>query len=82
VGLERQLTAEVRTPPKPNTRAIHTPPAEATCTPSDTLPARSARSMSRAWRKYWRARLPSPISAATMLCTDAESEESPVVRGS
>ena len=37
-----------RTPPKPNTSACHTPAAEAMWTPSEALPATSARSMSSA----------------------------------
>jgi hypothetical protein len=71
-----------RTPPKPNTSACQTPPAQATCTPSEALPAASARSMSSAKRKYSNARSFAPTSAATMLSTLADSEESPVVRRS
>ena len=37
-----------RIPPNPNTSAIHAPAADAMCTPSDALPARSARSINAA----------------------------------
>ena len=50
--------------------------------PSETLPATLPRSISSAYWKYSRAWRLLPISAAMMLCTHADSEESPVVSGS
>jgi hypothetical protein len=52
------------------------------CTPSVVLPARSARSMNKACWKWAEAVSSSPISAAMIDCTQADSDESPVVIGS
>ena len=48
----------------------------------EALPATLPRSISSAYWKYSRAWRSLPISAAMMLCTQADKDESPVVSGS
>src|SRR5450756_1505932 len=71
-----------RMPPKPLASALHTPAAEATCTPSAVLWWRSARSKNSASSKWRSDSLWYPTSAATIDCTTADRLESPVVIGS
>ncbi|CPU64249.1 Uncharacterised protein [Mycobacteroides abscessus] len=74
--------SESRMPPNPYASADQVPPADATCTPSDALACRFARSTKIDDTKYSSASSWYPTSAATMDCTTPESVESPVVNGS
>src|ERR1035437_747130 len=81
-GVKDRWPSKSRTPPNPKTSDDHPPAAEAMWTPSEALPATLPRSISSAYWKYSRAWRSRPISAAMMLCTHADKDESPVVSGS